>query len=202
MIIPVILSGGSGTRLWPLSRKTHPKQFIELIGETTLFQEAVLRLPNFTEDPLVICNEEHRFLAAEQLRQINKKSKSIILEPIGRNTAPAIALAALKSVREGKDVMLLVLSADHLIQDIDKFHQAITLAAEQAKQDKLVTFGIKPNKVETGYGYIKAKLSKDKDSYDIDKFVEKPNYKTAKKYVDSGEYFGIVACLCLRHQCI
>jgi mannose-1-phosphate guanylyltransferase/mannose-6-phosphate isomerase len=189
MIIPVVLSGGSGTRLWPLSRKLHPKQFIELIGETTLFQEAVLRLPESIESPLIICNEEHRFLAAEQLRKINKKPKSIILEPIGKNTAPAIALAALKSIQESNDAILLVLSADHLIQDIGKFHQAIALATKQAEQNKLVTFGIAPNKIETGYGYIKANISKNKNYYDIDEFVEKPDYKTAKKYVDSGGYF-------------
>jgi len=189
MIIPVVLSGGSGTRLWPLSRKLHPKQFIELIGETTLFQEAVLRLPESIESPLIICNEEHRFLAAEQLRKINKKPKSIILEPVGKNTAPAIALAALKSIQESNDAILLVLSADHLIQDIGKFHQAIALATKQAEQNKLVTFGIAPNKIETGYGYIKANISKNKNYYDIDEFVEKPDYKTAKKYVDSGGYF-------------
>ena len=189
MIIPVILSGGSGTRLWPLSRKLHPKQFIELMGKTTLFQEAVLRLPESIENPLIICNEEHRFLAAEQLRKINKEPKNIILEPVGRNTAPAIALAALKSIKESEDAILLVLSADHLIQDMDKFHQAIALATKQAEQNKLVTFGIAPNKIETGYGYIKANISKNKNYYDIDEFVEKPDYKTAKKYVDSGGYF-------------
>jgi len=189
MIIPVILSGGSGTRLWPLSRKLHPKQFIELMGKTTLFQEAVLRLPESIESPLIICNEEHRFLAAEQLREINKEPKNIILEPVGRNTAPAIALAALKSIKESEDAILLVLSADHLIQDMDKFHQAIALATKQAEQNKLVTFGIVPNKIETGYGYIKANISKNKNYYDIDEFVEKPDYKTAKKYVDSGGYF-------------
>ena len=189
MIIPVILSGGSGTRLWPLSRKLHPKQFIELMGKTTLFQEAVLRLPESIESPLIICNEEHRFLAAEQLREINKEPKNIILEPVGRNTAPAIALAALKSIKESEDAILLVLSADHLIQDMDKFHQAIALATKQAEQNKLVTFGIAPNKIETGYGYIKANISKNKNYYDIDEFVEKPDYKTAKKYVDSGGDF-------------
>jgi mannose-1-phosphate guanylyltransferase/mannose-6-phosphate isomerase len=189
MIVPVILSGGSGTRLWPLSRKLHPKQFIELIGETTLFQEAVLRLPQSIGDPLVICNEEHRFLAAEQLRQINRSATSIILEPVGKNTAPAIALAALKSIKGNENVILLVLSADHLIQDVGKFHQAIESAKKQAEKDKLVTFGIVPNKVETGYGYIKGDVSQDEDYYNIDEFVEKPDYKTAQKYVDSGKYF-------------
>ena len=189
MIVPVILSGGSGTRLWPLSRKLHPKQFIELIGETTLFQEAVLRLPKSIGDPLVICNEDHRFLAAEQLRQINRSAANIILEPVGKNTAPAIAVAALKSIKDDGNVILLVLSADHLIQDVGKFHQAIKSAKKQAEKGKLVTFGIVPNKVETGYGYIKAAVSQDEDYYNIDQFVEKPDYKTAQKYVDSGQYF-------------
>jgi mannose-1-phosphate guanylyltransferase/mannose-6-phosphate isomerase len=189
MIVPVILAGGSGTRLWPLSRMLHPKQFIKLIGETTLFQEAVLRLPKSIGDPLVICNEEHRFLAAEQLRQINRSSSSIILEPIGKNTAPAIALAALKLTKSNENVILLVLSADHLIQDVEKFHQAIESVKKQAEKDKLVTFGIVPNKVEMGYGYIKGDVSQDEDYYNIDEFVEKPDYKTAQKYVDSGKYF-------------
>ena len=189
MIIPVILSGGSGTRLWPLSRKLHPKQFIELVGRNTLFQEAVLRLPELVEDPIVICNEEHRFLAAEQLREIDRSASSIILEPIGKNTAPAIALAALKSIRDNKNAILLVLSADHLIQDVGKFHQAVEFAEKQADQDKLVAFGITPNKAETGYGYIRAGDCQDENYFNIDEFVEKPDYETAKIYVDSGEYF-------------
>ena len=189
MIIPVILSGGSGTRLWPLSRKLHPKQFIELVGSNTLFQEAVLRLPELVEEPIVICNEEHRFLAAEQLREIDRSASSIILEPIGKNTAPAIALAALKSIRDNKNAILLVLSADHLIQDVGKFHQAIEFAEKQADQDKLVTFGITPNKAETGYGYIRVDDCQDENYFNIDEFVEKPDYETAKIYVDSGEYF-------------
>ena len=189
MIIPVILSGGSGTRLWPLSRKLHPKQFIELVGRNTLFQEAVLRLPELVEDPIVICNEEHRFLAAEQLREIDRSASSIILEPIGKNTAPAIALAALKSIRDNKNAILLVLSADHLIQDVGKFHQAVEFAEKQADQDKLVAFGITPNKAETGYGYIRVDDCQDENYFNIDEFVEKPDYETAQKYIDSGEYF-------------
>ena len=189
MIVPVILAGGSGSRLWPLSRKLYPKQFIELIGETTLFQEAVLRLPKSIGDPLVICNEEHRFLAAEQLCQINRSAASIILEPVGKNTAPAIALAALKSIKNNENVILLVLSADHLIQDVGKFHQAIESAKKQAEKNKLVTFGIVPQKVETGFGYIKGDVSQHEGYYNIDEFVEKPDYKTAQKYVDSGKYF-------------
>ena len=189
MIVPVILAGGSGTRLWPLSRKLHPKQFIELIGETTLFQEAILRLPELVEKPLVICNEEHRFLSAEQLRQIDRLASSIILEPVGKNTAPAIALAALKSIKNNENVILLVLSADILIQDVDKFHHAIEFAKKQAEQNKLVTFGITPNKVETRYGYIRVNTLQDENYFNIDKFVEKPDYETAQRYVGSGDYF-------------
>ena len=188
MIAPIILSGGSGTRLWPLSRKLHPKQFINLINDTTLFQDAILRLPEDVADPLIICNEEHRFLAAEQLRQINRKSNGIILEPIGKNTAPAIALAALKFINNGEDPLLLVLSADHLIQNINTFHQSIKIAEKLAEKDKLVTFGIVPDKAETGYGYIKANIDNTADYYKIQSFTEKPNEEDAKKYLDSGNY--------------
>jgi len=188
MIAPVILSGGSGTRLWPLSRKLHPKQFIDLVNETTLFQDTILRLPKNVADPLIICNEEHRFLAAEQLRQINKESNGIILEPIGKNTAPAIALAALKLINNNKDPLLLVLSADHLIQDTKAFHQSIKVAEKLAKKGKLVTFGIVPDKAETGYGYIQANINNTTDSYNILSFTEKPNQEDAQKYLDSGNY--------------
>jgi len=188
MIAPIILSGGSGTRLWPLSRKLHPKQFINLVNDTTLFQDTILRLPEDVADPLIICNEDHRFLAAEQLRQIHKNSNGIILEPIGKNTAPAIALAALKFVNNGEDPLLLVLSADHLIQDTDAFHQSIKIAEELAEKDKLVTFGIVPDKAETGYGYIQADINNTTDSYNIQSFTEKPNQEDAQKYLDSGNY--------------
>ena len=188
MIVPIILSGGSGTRLWPLSRKLHPKQFIDLVNDTTLFQDTILRLPKDTDNPLIICNEEHRFLAAEQLRQINKESNGIILEPIGRNTAPAIALAALKFINNGEDPLLLVLSADHLIKNIGAFHQSIEVAEKLAENNKLVTFGIVPDKAETGYGYIKANIDNTANYYNIQSFTEKPNEEDAKKYLDSGNY--------------
>lgn len=188
MIVPIILSGGSGTRLWPLSRKLHPKQFIDLVNDTTLFQDTILRLPKDVANPLIICNEEHRFLAAEQLRQINKESNGIILEPIGKNTAPAIALAALKFINNGEDPLLLVLSADHLIQNINTFHQSIKIAEKLAEKDKLVTFGIVPDKAETGYGYIQADMSNTNDHYNIQSFTEKPNQEDAQKYLDSGNY--------------
>ena len=137
----------------------------------------------------MICNEDHRFLAAEQLRQINRSATSIILEPCGKNTAPAITLAAIKSIKGNENAILLVLSADHLIQNLEKFHQAIETAKKQVLKNKLVMFGIKPDKVETEYGYIKADVFQEKDYCNINEFVEKPDYKTAKKYVDSGKYF-------------
>jgi mannose-1-phosphate guanylyltransferase len=188
VIAPIILSGGSGTRLWPLSRKLHPKQFINLVNNTTLFQDTILRLPKDVANPLIICNEEHRFLAAEQLRQIDKESNGIILEPVGKNTAPAIALAALKFVNNGEDPLLLVLSADHLIQDTDAFHQSIQIAKRLAENNKLVTFGIVPDKAETGYGYIKADIDSKTNYYNIQSCTEKPNQEDAQNYLDSGNY--------------
>jgi mannose-1-phosphate guanylyltransferase len=189
MIVPIILAGGSGTRLWPLSRKLHPKQFINLVNKTTLFQDAILRLPKGVSEPLIICNEEHRFLAAEQLRIINKKTKGIVLEPEGKNTAPAIALAALKFANNGEDPILLVLSADHLIKNNKAFHQSIKVASILAENDKLITFGIVPNKAETGYGYIETNNNNNTDTYyTIKSFKEKPNQKNARKYLDSGNY--------------
>ena len=188
MIVPIILSGGSGTRLWPLSRKLYPKQFIDLINDTTLFQDTILRLPKTVEKPIIICNEEHRFLAAEQLRQIKVDSKGIILEPMGKNTAPAIALAAIKLLNEESDPLLLVLSADHLIQNIDSFHKVISSAEKLATENKLVTFGIIPNKAETSYGYIETEASKSNDYFNIKSFTEKPKKIDAEKYIESGNY--------------
>jgi mannose-1-phosphate guanylyltransferase len=189
MIIPVILSGGSGTRLWPLSRTLFPKQFISLMNDTTLFQDTILRLPEDLSDPLVICNEEHRFLVAEQLRQIGSNNSGIILEPIGKNTAPAIALAALKLIDNSQDPSLLVLSADHLINDNKAFQKAINIAKTYSEQGKLVAFGVKPTKPETGYGYIEVDSSLDTKCYDIQSFKEKPNLTNAKNYLDSGNYY-------------
>jgi mannose-1-phosphate guanylyltransferase len=188
MIVPVILSGGSGTRLWPLSRKLHPKQFINLVNETTLFQDTILRLPDGFSDPIIICNEEHRFMAAEQLREINKNSHAIILEPEGRNTAPAIALAALKLLNEDENPVILVLSADHLIENIKAFHNSILVARKLAEKGKLITFGVVPHKAETNYGYIEAKINNDDNYFYIKSFTEKPNQKNATKYFESGNY--------------
>ena len=188
MITPIIISGGSGTRLWPLSRKLQPKQFISLGNDTTLFQDTILRLPKEAENPIIICNEEHRFLAAEQLREINKLSTGIILEPIGKNTAPAITLAALKLHSSSADPILLVLPADHMIEDIHSFHKAIKIAKTLAIQNKLVTFGILPNKAETGYGYIEAEMNLNSKFYNIKSFKEKPNQTNANKYFKSEKY--------------
>ena len=136
MITPIILSGGSGTRLWPISRALHPKQFISLINDSTLFQDTIMRLPEEASDPLIICNEEHRFLVAEQLRQIESNNSGIILEPIGKNTAPAIAIAALSLFNNNQDPILLVLSADHLIHNNKSFHKSIKTARTIAEQGK------------------------------------------------------------------
>ena len=189
MIVPVILSGGSGTRLWPLSRKLYPKQFINLINETTLFQDTIIRLPHGTSDPLIVCNEEHRFIVAEQLRQIQSGNKGIILEPIGKNTAPAIAIAAMKLLNEKEDPILLVVSADHLIEDNKKFSKTIKIARKIADQGKMVALGIQPNKPEIGYGYIEVNYLKKNEYYNIISFTEKPNLEIAQKYLDHGGYY-------------
>ena len=174
MIIPVILSGGSGTRLWPLSRRLHPKQFLNLVNEKTLFQETIIRLPKETTDPLIICNEAHRFIVAEQLRQIKSKNKGIILEPIGKNTAPAIAIAAMNLLNEENDPTLLVLSADHLIEDDEQFDESIKIAKKISDKGKMVALGVRPHKPEIGYGYIKVDKSQENKYYNIISFKEKP----------------------------
>ena len=189
MIIPVILSGGSGTRLWPLSRKLYPKQFISLINETTLFQDTIKRLPIEASSPLIICNEEHRFIVAEQLRQIDSSNEGIILEPIGKNTAPAIAIAAMNLKNKKEDPVLLVLSADHLIRDNSKFLKTIKIANKIAEKGKMVALGVRPNKPETGYGYIEVDNSKKNDYYSILSFTEKPNIEIVKEYLNSGNHF-------------
>jgi mannose-1-phosphate guanylyltransferase len=189
MITPVIMAGGSGSRLWPLSRSLYPKQFLALTGELTMLQDTVQRLSNLEVNaPLVICNEEHRFIVAEQLRSLDKTG-SIILEPVGRNTAPAIALAAEVSVNDN-DPLLLVLAADHVIQDNRAFTDAVKNAIPLAENGKLVTFGIVPTQAHTGYGYIKRgnKVS-DSSGYDVNAFVEKPDSQTAAIYIESGEYY-------------
>lgn len=193
MILPVIMAGGTGSRLWPMSRELYPKQFLRLYGEQSMLQETVTRLNGLgASEPLVICNEEHRFLVAEQLRQINRLSKNIILEPVGRNTAPAITLAALSAIDEGSDPLLLVLAADHVIENPEAFHQAVQNAIPFAEQGKLVTFGIVPTGPETGYGYIQRGMelgSNAESIYRVQRFVEKPNLPTALQYLETGEYY-------------
>lgn len=192
-ITAVIMAGGTGSRLWPMSRELYPKQFLRLYGEQSMLQETVSRLEGLdVKEPLVICNEHHRFLVAEQLRQINHLSNNIILEPVGRNTAPAIALAALSATNnDGYDPLLLVLAADHVIEDRCAFHRAIKDAIPHADEGKLVTFGIVATGPETGYGYIQrgAICGSQNNSYRVERFVEKPDVKTAQKYIDSGEYY-------------
>ncbi|MBU9833257.1 mannose-1-phosphate guanylyltransferase/mannose-6-phosphate isomerase [Rahnella sp. FC061912-K] len=193
MILPVIMAGGTGSRLWPMSRELYPKQFLRLYGEQSMLQETVTRLKGLeTSNPLVICNEEHRFLVAEQLRQINQLSNNIILEPVGRNTAPAITLAALSAIDEDYDPLLLVLAADHVIENIEAFHQAVNNAIPFAEQGKLVTFGIVPTGPETGYGYIQRGTEFNNPSapvFRVQRFVEKPDLQTALQYLETGEYY-------------
>ncbi|MBB1201476.1 mannose-1-phosphate guanyltransferase [Enterobacteriaceae bacterium 89] len=195
-LFPVVMAGGSGSRLWPLSRVLYPKQFLCLDGELTMLQATIHRLQGIEcESPVVICNEQHRFIVAEQLRQMEKLTKNIILEPVGRNTAPAIALAALAASRVQSDgnALMLVLAADHVIQDEEAFRAAVRKAVPHAQKGKLVTFGIVPNKPETGYGYIRrGDASCDTDTtsaFKVAQFVEKPNLETAQAYVSSGEYY-------------
>jgi mannose-1-phosphate guanylyltransferase/mannose-6-phosphate isomerase len=189
-IIPVILSGGSGTRLWPLSRKQYPKQYLPLVSDNTMLQETILRLSGLDNltDPIIVCNADHRFLVAEQCQQIDITNPTILLEPVGRNTAPAIAAAALQSLKTLDDAVLLVLSADHVIQDVEVFHQAINIASKQAQDGKLATFGIVPTDANTGYGYIKSSKENIDGVYKIEEFVEKPDLKTAQTYLEQGNY--------------
>ncbi|WP_141058484.1 mannose-1-phosphate guanylyltransferase/mannose-6-phosphate isomerase [Stenotrophomonas rhizophila] len=187
-IVPVILSGGSGTRLWPVSREAYPKQFLPLVGEDTMLQATWKRVAQIAgAAPIVVANQEHRFMAAEQLRECNVTPQALILEPIGRNTAPAIAIAALQAMANGDDALLLVLPSDHVVRDEKAFHEAVKQAAAAAQTGKLVTFGIVPTAPETGYGYIKAAAGQGVRA--VERFVEKPNLETAEQYVRSGEYF-------------
>ena len=189
-MIPVILSGGSGTRLWPLSREAYPKQFLPLVGKDTMLQATWQRIaPLASAPPLVVANEEHRFMVAEQLRQVGCVPSAILLEPVGRNTAPAIAVAALQAMREGADPLLLVLPSDHVIADAPAFRAAVRQAEPAASQGRLVTFGIVPSGPETGYGYIRAGAALADGVRAVAQFVEKPDEAAARGYVASGEYF-------------
>lgn len=190
MIFPVILSGGSGSRLWPVSREHYPKQFLNLHkDDRSLLQEAAQRLGNVNDagTPIVVCNEEHRFLVAEQMHQIGLENTQIILEPCGRNTAPALALAALAAHSVSPEAELLVMPADHVIKDEVAFAQAVAKGSELTRNDKLVTFGITPHTPNTGYGYIKRGEAQGA-GYNVDAFVEKPDQARAESYLASGDY--------------
>ena len=191
MLTPIILSGGAGTRLWPLSRELYPKQLLALTGERTLIQQTALRLEGVSAAaPVVVCNEAHRFLVAEQLRQIGIEPAAMVLEPVGRNTAPAIALAAQAALGAARadDPLLLVLPADHVIRDVPAFQKAVRAAMGPAGAGKLVTFGIVPSAPETGYGYIQ-RGARHGAAYAIARFVEKPDAARAEQFVASGEYY-------------
>lgn len=204
MIIPVILAGGSGTRLWPLSRKLHPKQVLALLGDRTLIQETVLRLRGLdAAAPVVICNDEHRFIVAEQLRDLGERPAALILEPVARNTAPAVSVAALYALAQSPDATLLMLPADHLITDSSAFHTAVVQAVDYARDGHLVTFGIVPAAPETGYGYImQGAAMPHGPGRKIQRFVEKPDTATAEGYVRSGQYFWNSGMFVLRADAV
>ncbi len=205
-IQPVILSGGAGTRLWPLSREQYPKQLLAFQGDSTLLQQTAQRLDGLSEvagpvaEPIIVCNEQHRFLVAEQLRAIDHARAAILLEPEGRNTAPALTVAALAALKKGDDPVLLVMPADHVIADTEAYHAAVKAAVDLAEQGALITFGIVPTAPETGFGYIRKGAPKQHSasspqssvlspqSFVLDAFVEKPDAQTAQSYLDSGDY--------------
>ncbi|MDI6797079.1 MAG: mannose-1-phosphate guanylyltransferase/mannose-6-phosphate isomerase [Desulfatibacillaceae bacterium] len=194
MILPVILAGGSGTRLWPLSRDYYPKQLLTLFGEGTMMQETArrLKIANSLAPPLVLCNESHRFFVAEQFRLMGEKPGAIILEPLGKNTAPAVAVAAIKACEKGEDPVLVVLPADHFIENPQAFHKALEVAVSLAKEGYCATFGIVPDGPETGYGYIQRGQpmpNHGQNAFEVARFVEKPAPQTAKKYLETGQYY-------------
>ena len=199
-MIPVILSGGSGTRLWPLSRPLYPKQFLALHGENTLFQDTLLRVAEAgLSEAIVVSNEDHRFIVEENAAQIDQRLKAIILEPAARNTAPAIAVAALKALEEDKEAILMVLPADHIIEDVHTFAKAAKTAETLAKKGLLVTFGIKPTEPHTGYGYIETGDDIDKGvSFKLSSFKEKPDLKTAEGFIKDGNYLWNSGMFCFK----
>ncbi len=194
MIVPAILCGGSGTRLWPLSRELYPKQFLPLYGERTLLQETVLRLQGIPdlEQPIYVCNQEHRFLVAEQVRALGQDPGAVVLEPVGKNTAPAAAVAALLALDQHPQALVMVLPADHVLKDTLSFHKAVQAGIRAAQTGALVTFGVVPEQPETGYGYIhKGQVFSENENgpvYKVQSFVEKPSLDTARSYLQSQEY--------------
>ncbi|OOG54146.1 mannose-1-phosphate guanylyltransferase/mannose-6-phosphate isomerase [Rhodanobacter sp. B05] len=190
MLIPLILSGGSGTRLWPVSRKNLPKQFLALAGRGTLFQQTVARTRQLPEvaAPIVVASEDHRFLAADQLLEAGIEGATIVLEPLARNTAPAIALGALQALQRDPEAILLVLPADHLIGDQAAFVEAVQQAWPLAEKGWLVTFGVRPDRAETGFGYIRHAEAIDNHGFRVGQFVEKPDQATAESYLADGSY--------------
>lgn len=191
MIVPVVLCGGSGSRMWPLSRELYPKQFLSLVDDYSLLQNTLMRLDQLVDvqPPSLICNENHRFMVADHMQVINVKPNAIILEPVGRNTAPAVAVAALQLLAQGQDPVILVLPADHVIQNEAAFLGRVEAAKPLAEAGKLVTFGIVPGGPETGYGYIHCNGAINDDAFAVDCFVEKPDLVTAEAYVESGDYY-------------
>jgi mannose-1-phosphate guanylyltransferase / mannose-6-phosphate isomerase len=193
MIYPVILSGGSGTRLWPMSRSLYPKQLLALFGDTSLLQQTVRRIAGKSDfaPPVIVANEEHRFIIAEQLREIGVELAALLLEPVGRNTAPAAAVAALRIAESDTDGLVLVMPSDHAIADPQAFHKAIGRAAQAANTGRLVTFGITPDRAETGYGYIAGgtPIEGCESTFAVARFIEKPQAADAERYVAAGDYF-------------
>lgn len=191
MLIPVLLSGGVGSRLWPVSRKSYPKQFLPLAAEQTMLQETLARLPGDmgAAAPIVVCNEDHRFIVAEQLRQQHNEPEAMILEPVSRNTAPAVAVAAICAMKSDADAVLLVLPVDHVIQNAEIFREVVALALPLAEQGRLVTFGVVPTSAETNYGYIRRGEELAAGGFSIDRFVEKPDAVAAQEYLQSGQYY-------------
>ncbi len=190
MLIPVLLSGGVGSRLWPVSRESYPKQFLPLAGEQSMLLQTLARVSGLdaVAEPLVVCNDDHRFMVAEQLRSQGQRASAIVLEPVGRNTAPAVAVAALQALSQDPEAVLLVLPADHVIKDVAAFQAAVAAGLPQAQAGKLVTFGIVPTAPETGYGYIRRGEALGNEVYQLAEFVEKPDAQRAQQYVDSGDY--------------
>lgn len=187
-VVSVILSGGSGTRLWPKSRKSYPKQLLSLVGKSSMLQQTAARVAGF-QKTIVVCNEEHRFLVADQLSEVCHNKPDIILEPAGRNTAPAIAIASLQAMKKAGDPVMVVLPSDHLIKDLKGFNASLNIACRAAAEGDLVTFGVRPMGPETGYGYIHAPKASHDQACRISNFVEKPDLDTAQHYLATGEYF-------------